>query len=188
MGGESLQLHRLIQAVVRDRHSEQSDEDQRRAELLVAAAEPDNIGTDPGSWPEWAKLLPHLIFLNPAIGGPELRSAACNALWYLLMLGEYRTALPLADAWHESWLQRQDPDDIDVLRAADQLAVAHSRLGEHAKARRLHEDILGRRRRILGENHPDTLTSAHRLAIDLRQLGEHEAAHQLDQDTYDHQT
>jgi hypothetical protein len=39
-------------------------------------------------------------------------------------------------------------------------------------ARELNEDTLARRRRILGEDHPDTLASANNLAIDLRALDE----------------
>ncbi|MGH3800279.1 MAG: tetratricopeptide repeat protein, partial [Pseudonocardiaceae bacterium] len=51
--------------------------------------------------------------------------------------------------------------------------------GEYETARRLNEDTLARRRRVLGEEHPDTLTSA----SNLRALGQHEAARQLDEDT-----
>jgi hypothetical protein len=37
-------------------------------------------------------------------------------------------------------------------------------------ARDLDQDTLDRRRRLLGDDHPDTLTSANNLAIDLRRL------------------
>jgi hypothetical protein len=39
-------------------------------------------------------------------------------------------------------------------------------------ARELDQDILDRRHRVLGEDHPSTLTSANNLANDLRALGE----------------
>jgi hypothetical protein len=42
--------------------------------------------------------------------------------------------------------------------------------------------VLGRRRRVLGEDHPDTLWSANNLAADLRGLGEYHAARALDED------
>jgi Tetratricopeptide repeat len=44
---------------------------------------------------------------------------------------------------------------------------------------------LDRRRRVLGDDHPDTLPSANNLADDLRRLGEVQAARDLDQDTLD---
>jgi hypothetical protein len=38
-------------------------------------------------------------------------------------------------------------------------------LGDHTNARQLNEDTLARRRRILGDNHPDTLATANNLAL-----------------------
>ena len=67
--------------------------------------------------------------------------------------------------------------------SANNLAIDLSALGEHEQARALDEDTLARRRRVLGEDHPDTLRSANNLAIDLRALGEHEQARALDEDT-----
>jgi len=48
-------------------------------------------------------------------------------------------------------------------------------LGETQAARELDEDTLTRKRRTLGEDHPDTLASASNLANDLRALGEPQA-------------
>jgi len=45
------------------------------------------------------------------------------------------------------------------------------------------EDILARRRRDLGEDHPDTLAAANGLASSLRAAGEYQAARELDEDT-----
>jgi hypothetical protein len=56
-------------------------------------------------------------------------------------------------------------------------------LGEDEQARRLYEDTLVRRRRMLGDDHPDTLNSANNLAITLQALGEDEHARRLYEDT-----
>jgi hypothetical protein len=58
-----------------------------------------------------------------------------------------------------------------------------SELGKRQAARELDEDTLARRRRVLGEDHPDTLASANNLAAAFRALGENQAARELDQDT-----
>jgi hypothetical protein len=55
--------------------------------------------------------------------------------------------------------------------------------GEPRRAKALNEDAIGRRRRVLGEDHPDTLSSAYNLAIVLSQLGDATAARALDEDT-----
>ena len=48
-------------------------------------------------------------------------------------------------------------------------------LGDYGAARELDEDTLTRRRRVLGEDHPDTLASGSNLAADLSELGDYEA-------------
>jgi Tetratricopeptide repeat len=68
------------------------------------------------------------------------------------------------------------------LTSADNLAQAFR---EQQAARELGEDTLARRRRILGEDHPDTLTSAFILAAQLSELGEYQAARELGEDTLD---
>jgi hypothetical protein len=47
----------------------------------------------------------------------------------------------------------------------------------------LDEDTLARRRRVLGEDHPDTLATASGLAISLRVVGERQAGRELEEDT-----
>ena len=47
----------------------------------------------------------------------------------------------------------------------------------------LDEHTLARRRRDLGEDHPDTLAAASGLAISLRAAGEYQAARELEEDT-----
>jgi hypothetical protein len=68
-------------------------------------------------------------------------------------------------------------------KEASLLGLTLGSLGEHQQARHLQTDTLTRRRRMLGDNHPDTLTSASRLAADLRELGEYQGARALDEDT-----
>jgi Tetratricopeptide repeat len=66
------------------------------------------------------------------------------------------------------------PDDgPDDKVSADRRTAAELReLGEYQQARELDEDALARRRRVLGDDHPDTLASASNLATDLRALGQ----------------
>jgi tetratricopeptide (TPR) repeat protein len=52
-------------------------------------------------------------------------------------------------------------------------------LGKCEEARRLYQQVLGRRRKVLGEDHPDTLGSMHNLANALHQQGKWEDARRL---------
>lgn len=177
---DGLQLHRLTQAILRD-----TDTGSQRAvvEQLLIAARPDD-GTNPGWWPRWSLLLPHILACDPATtDNTDLRWLAYNAGWHLLARGDARTALPLAEHLHTAWRRRHGPDERTTIAASDLLAYAHRQLGQPQQARDLDEDSLARRRRLVGDAHPSTLISANNLAADLRALGEYEQARQLDQDT-----
>jgi len=180
---DTIQLHRLTQAVLRDlRASAERDRDRKRVEDLLADAAPQGDSTDPETWPVWASLLPHLLAFDPTEAGPALRSVACEALWYLLMRGEYATAMPLAQAWHRRWLHRLGPDDEHTRLAASRVARGCFSLGDYTRARSIDEDLLARGRRLLGEDDSYTLATAARLASTLRKLGELEEAHMLYKD------
>ena len=56
------------------------------------------------------------------------------------------------------------------------LALTLSALDEPERARELDTDTLTRRRRVLGEDHPDTLRSATILTAVRASLGEHDRA------------
>jgi TIR domain/Tetratricopeptide repeat len=185
LSSETIHLHRLTQAVLRDRQT--ADElvaiRERATRLLVSAA-PDNDGVDPASWPDWAAVLPHLLALDPATAPAEIRHTACDAIWYLLMRGEYRTALPLAEDWYAAWMRTSGRDDHRVLWAANHLAELKRFLGMHQEAHDLNRDTAERRRRTQGPDHFDTLIAASNLAINLGDLGHHQKALELNQDIF----
>ena len=78
-----LVLHRLTQAILRDRLTgEQAAATRARTEAILAAADPGDAG-NPVTWLRWAQLTPHLLAADPVgTGSPGLRWMACNACWY----------------------------------------------------------------------------------------------------------
>ena len=179
-----LVMHRLTQAILRDRlTAEQSAATRACTEAILAAADPGDAG-NPVSWPRWAQLMPHLLAADlAATGSPGLRRMACNACWYLLARGDTRTAYGLAADMRQHWRDRLGDDHENTLGNATYLAWALRAMGRYAEARDLDQDTQARRRRVLGDDHPDTLGSAGNLAIDLIRLGEYQAARDLNQDT-----
>jgi tetratricopeptide (TPR) repeat protein len=179
-----LVLHRLTQAILRDRLPvEQAAATRACAEAVLAAADPGDPG-NPVTWPRWAQLMPHLRAADLAVtGSAGLRGMACNACWYLLARGDTRTAYDLATGLRQHWPGRLGDDHEHTRASASYLAWALSAMGRYAEARELYEDTLARERRVLGEDHPDTLVSATDLANALRSLGEYQAARELAEDT-----
>ena len=179
-----LVMHRLTQAILRDRlAAEQAAATRACSEAVLAAADPGD-SLNPVTWPRWAQLMPHLLFADLAsTDNRGLRWMACNACGYLLARGDTRPAHDLAADLRRRWRDRLGDDDQNTRATATYLAWTLRDMGRYAEARELDEDTLARERRVLGEDHPDTLTSATGLANDLRQLGEYQAARELDEDT-----
>jgi TIR domain/Tetratricopeptide repeat/NB-ARC domain len=181
-----LQMHRLTQAILRDRLTPgQAAAARARAEAILAASNPGDPA-DPVTWPRWAQLMPHLLAADlAATDNPRLRWLACDACWYLLSRGDTRSAHDLASPAYQQWRDRLGGDDPYTLAIVHSLARALRDMGRYAAARDLDEDNLARQRRLRGEDHPNTLTSANQLANDLYQLDEVQAARDLYQDTLD---
>jgi hypothetical protein len=168
---DGLLMHRLTQAIIRAALPPESAATiGASAETLVTANAPADSDL-PATWPAWAALLPHLVTLNPAATeNTNVKNVALGVAWYLIRRGDQRAAYDLASPLYDQWRIRLGPDDDHVLRAA--AAAAVRALGHPVEARALDEGTLERRRRVLGEDHPDTRRSANDLARDLRALGE----------------
>ena len=181
-----LQMHRLTQAIFRDRLTPARAAATRRCtEAMLAASDPGDP-PNPVTWPQWARLMPHVLAADLATtDSPALRELARHACWYLIERGDTRTAHDLVSGLRQQWRDRLGEDHEHTLTAAHYLAWTLLEMGRYAESRDLNQDTLDRRRRVLGQDHPDTLNSAHNLAIGLRKLGEVQAARDLDQDTLD---
>jgi class 3 adenylate cyclase len=188
-GPDSVQLHRLVQLLLRTHAAGQSVGDPRQtAARLLHAAAPEDVWSNPAAWPTWRQLLPHVLDLT----GPDRSIAGIedDAWWlldhaatYLQTRGEPRTAHPLIQRAYQLARRRHGADHPDTLTSAHNLARGLWELGEHAAAHELNRDTLDRCRRVLGGDHPDTLRSASNLSVGLGSLGHHVAARDLARDT-----
>ena len=112
-------LHRLTQAILRDRlTAEQAAATRACSEAILTAADPGDAG-NPVTWPRWAQLMPHLLAADlAATDSSALRWMACNACWYLLARGDTRAAHDLAADLRRHWRDRLGDDDENTLAAA----------------------------------------------------------------------
>ena len=180
---QGLLMHRLTQAIIRGHLApDVTFTTKTLAAAVLVASHPGDVNL-PVTWPAWARLLPHLLAVNPDASEPALSNLTFDAVWYLIRRGDARSGCDLASRLHQQRLDQVGPDDPATLNAATTLAVAFWAMGEYRKAQKLHEDTLARMRRVLGEDHPTTLVSANNLAISMRGLGEYGAARELDEET-----
>jgi hypothetical protein len=118
-----LVMHRLTQAILRDRLTPaQATATRARAGAVLAVSNPRDPA-NPATWPRWARLIPHLLAAGPAAtASPGLRWMACNACWYLLARGDTRTAHDLATGLCQQWRERLGDDDEHTRAATHYLA------------------------------------------------------------------
>jgi Tetratricopeptide repeat/Domain of unknown function (DUF4062)/NB-ARC domain len=184
----TVQLHRLLAAILRTQPHQQPDLAILVVRLLRTAVPADDPWDNPPVWPAWRPLLPHvLVATDPH---RTLTAVEQDVAWLLDRAGLYlhsregpATARPLFERARDLRRCRLGDDHPDTLESAIDLAFDLWALGHYEQARQLAEDTLTRCRRVLGDDHPHTLRSATLLAAALRELGHYEQARQLAEDT-----
>ncbi|MEU0041000.1 FxSxx-COOH system tetratricopeptide repeat protein, partial [Streptomyces sp. NPDC006333] len=181
---ETFQIHRLTQAIVRD-HTSEADTTAAENDVTILLTTIAPTDTDaPATWSTWASLTSHLTTrLHANAQHPPLHQTLISTVSYLCVSGQARAGRDLATTLRPLWAADLGEDHPDALSITYALATTLAHLGDYGEARRLHEDTLERRRRIMGDDHPDTLQSANNLASTLNSLGEYEQARRLHEDT-----
>jgi tetratricopeptide (TPR) repeat protein len=184
----TLQLHRLLAAILRAQPHQRQDPPILVIRLLRAAI-PDDPWDNPHAWPAWRQLLPHVLVATDS--HRNLNGVEQDVAWLLNDAGSYkhtRGELAPAQLLHERALDlrrsRLGDDHRDTLDSASKRAHDLWALGKYEAARQLAEDTHTRSRRVLGDDHPDTLDTATSLATYLRALGQYEQARQLAEETH----
>jgi tetratricopeptide (TPR) repeat protein len=181
---DAMQLHRLIQAVIRWSLPTEKREALLTTVLgLLRAALPADIRYQPTAWPRWRALLPHVL---AALTTDAEQIDPDTAAWlldragtYLQSRGEPTSARPLFERALSIAEAAYGPDHPTVATALNNLALVLRDLGEPASARPLGERALGIAEAAYGPDHPEVATALNNLALVLRDLGEPAAARPL---------
>jgi DNA-binding SARP family transcriptional activator len=164
---DGFQLHRLVQAVIRNQMSTTRREHvAATAVTLLAAADPGDPN-DPANWPLYIRLAPHVLAIGP-LGDdhPDSRRLILAVVTYFSVF-DSQASRAIAEELLERWQRVLGPDHVDTLTAAGYLTAALGWLAEHDQARATGQDALRRARRELGADHPVTLRIASNLALAL---------------------
>jgi tetratricopeptide (TPR) repeat protein len=151
---------------------------------LLDQTAPGNVRSDPGGWPLWRRLLPHVLAAADRDAALDTVPAEATRLLdraatYLMVCGEFQAALAPCERAYELRRDKFGPDHPDTLASASNLAFTLGVLGEVQRSKTLDEDTMARRRRVLGEDHPDTLATAGQLALGLYASGNFARAREL---------
>jgi tetratricopeptide (TPR) repeat protein len=166
-GTQTLSVHRLVQAVVRDALDAAGR--QRWAERAIRAVHAALPPVEHANWPEWERLLAHAqvcaAWLEPQ--GIHLQEAAevlNQAGWYLTERARYSEAEPLLEQAYQMSEQEQGAGHLDTARDASTLGSLYLAQGKYEQAEPLYQRALAICEQQLGPEHPDTAASLNNLA------------------------
>ncbi|MCM3923259.1 FxSxx-COOH system tetratricopeptide repeat protein [Frankia sp. AiPs1] len=169
--GNMIQLHRLVQGVIADsgRRAPHSDAICRTAITLLSGMVDSLHPELPADWPQYWLLTPHLAALCHQAAVRAVDSRHVDRLLHSVAAtvsahgrsGTFAAGEALACA---------SLDILAHLGGEQALLRVHHELAWHvaqrrpARAEQIHLDVLAARRRLLGDDHPDTLASRQEVA------------------------
>ncbi|MDW4910100.1 FxSxx-COOH system tetratricopeptide repeat protein [Streptomyces sp. ADMS] len=185
----SIQVHRLVQAVIR---AQLTEEEQREARHVVhtvlAGARPDGDEPidDPETWPRFAVIWPHLTASDARnCVDSATRRLLIDRVRYLWKRGDFPAAQRRAEELLTHWAELLGEDDVQYLYLRCQLASVLRSQGRYVEARDIDTELLARQRQVLGTSHPHTYVTTSNLASDLAALGEYRSAVDLAREAHD---
>ncbi|WP_203906050.1 FxSxx-COOH system tetratricopeptide repeat protein [Rhizocola hellebori] len=176
--GQRVQVHRLVQRVLREELVEDRlNQARSNAQRLLSLANP-GYPDVPKNWPVYKEIFPH-IHAAELLDAPQevARTVVLDEIRYLFKTGDYLASKMLGETTLKAWEGKTDAalglDQELVLIASRLLADALRLLGEAAKAHQLNTATLERLRNSthFGEDHEHTLNTANGLGVGLRMEG-----------------
>jgi tetratricopeptide (TPR) repeat protein len=166
-GRQTLSVHRLVQAVVRD--GMEAAGRQCWAERAIRAVRAALPAVQHANWPRWERLLSHAQacteWIEPeGLHPQEAARVLQQAGWYLTQRARYSEAEPLLVRAYQMSEQEQGVEHLDTARDANTLAYLYRAQGKYAEAEPLYARALAIYERQLGPQHPDTASSLNNLA------------------------
>ncbi|MEU9347047.1 FxSxx-COOH system tetratricopeptide repeat protein [Streptomyces sp. NPDC048278] len=183
---DTIQLHRLVQAVLVNRMSPQQQAEMRHgAHLLLADANPNS----PGSrelWPRYQQLLPH-IAVSRAVecDSPWVRGLIRGVVEFLYYWGDHDGAVAMAREALEVWTEKFGGEDQQTLEMAKWLAYLLRMVGEYEEAAAMMQRTADTYIRIAGEDDEGTLDALIQLTSGLRLRAEMAQALDINRSVYD---
>ncbi|MEJ3743668.1 FxSxx-COOH system tetratricopeptide repeat protein [Actinomycetes bacterium KLBMP 9797] len=189
-GHTSIQLHRLVQAVIRDRLPEaERVANRRHVHEILAAANP-KAPDEPADWEDYRQLRLHLRASGALESTtPAARQLVIDMVNYLGRISDYQGSQELAEEALAAWrATRAGSDDLTSLWLQVHLANALRSQARYAEAHAIGEAT----HRALVENggadHPYVIACLSGRAADLRGLGRYAEARALDEEALERST
>lgn len=172
---DTLQLHRLVQLVLRNKLTPDDQERVRHTAHVLLANQDPRKPDAVESWPRYAEILPHIRAMDAHNCTDHwVRRMMINSVNYLFAFGYPFGALEMAQIIAQFWSEEETlgpkhPDTLIISRWWSRLLRA---LGRFDEGQTIGEQTLEFMRETLGETHEETLLTMHGVASGLRAKGE----------------
>ena len=185
-GNNTLQLHRLVQLVLRNRvMAPQVQANMRHgAHQLLASLDPN----DPESsrhWPRYRELLPHAYAADIVdCSDGWVRQLVINLMRFLFQWGDHEEAARLAQRAYKDFTDKLGPTHAQTLDVATRLAFYLWSLGRYREAADINQRTLQLRIQVSGEDNEETFAVQTNIVTDHRAKGDFAAATKLSDDIF----
>ena len=183
LDSRTVQVHRLIQALVREALPP-AEQEEIRADVhqLLVGALPQNPD-EATYWESFRNLVAHLEPTELETStDDDVRSMALDMIRYLFLSGDFSSALRYVDRFIEHWSQSREAPGADALRGLREKGNILRELGSYGEAYELNQDTL-EKMRAAGLPKDDTFPLINSIGADLRASGRFREALKHDEDS-----
>lgn len=181
----SIQMHRLVQAVLISQMSEDERATMRHGAHLLLAANDPLTPDEAEQWAKYGQLYPHVVASHAIdCGDSAVRELALNMTQFLYYWGEVRASCDMSKQVYHTWRSRFGPDHVDTLKVGRWYGYMLFAGGEFQRAAEFNEELLEVHRQALGDEHEDTLDAINNVAGDRRAQGDFTGALDLSRTIY----
>jgi tetratricopeptide (TPR) repeat protein len=186
----TIQMHRLVQVVLRERMNDEERAIMRRGAHLLLAANDPGQPEDRSVWPRYAELYPHLVAsdaIDDAIGEEErwVRGLVINIAKYHAYWGNQQESLEVCEQAYAAWRDKLGPEEGQTIQIGHWLSFILFKLGRYEEAARLNAELLETCLRVFGPEHEETLDAMQAVASDRRVQGRFKESLEMSRTVYD---
>ncbi|WP_260867405.1 FxSxx-COOH system tetratricopeptide repeat protein [Streptomyces sp. SAJ15] len=185
----SIQMHRLVQAVLIARMTDEQRQRMRHGAHLLLAANTPRDAQDSDHWPRFGELYPHILVSDAMRSDSRtVRQSVCSIVEYLFFWGDHEGAREFGQRVYDLWVELYGEGDRQTLTLGRHLRFVLWTMGRYQEAADLNQRMLAELEQQADADsgaEEELLRAKGQVAIDLRARGEFAQALVLDREVYD---
>ncbi|WP_369392884.1 FxSxx-COOH system tetratricopeptide repeat protein [Streptomyces sp. CG1] len=173
----SIQMHRLVQAVLIARMTEEQQQRMRHGAHLLLAANAPRDPRDPDHWGRFGDLYPHVVessAIDSEVG--NVRQLIINTADYLYYWGDHESAREFGQKAYERWREKYGEGDQQTLLLCRSLWYVLWRMGRYGEAAELSQRMLTAVQALGSDAEEELLSTMGSVAVDRRSHGDFRGA------------